>query len=88
LTQLQILQVLRRELGGPPILHLPLKPVRWLGARMDRVERALGRPSGWEQRISKMGESTHFNGRALDALLDYRPPVPLEEAIALTARRP
>lgn len=85
-TQRELLDLIAASLGRRPPPRVPRAPAEGLGWLVDAAARAAGRPGQWRARVCKLASQTWFSGSAVDARIDYRPPLSLDESIRRAAQ--
>jgi nucleoside-diphosphate-sugar epimerase len=87
-TQKEMANLIARELGvRPPWLHLPVKPMQWLGSACEAVCAPFGiDPPIFRRRVDFFTKHREFNGAKAARDLGYRPTRALEAEVRENTR--
>ena len=82
-TQKEMAEMIANELGvRPPWIHLPVKPMQWLGSACEAICAPLGiDPPIFRRRVDFFTKHREFNGAKAARDLGYRPAQSLEDEV-------
>ncbi len=82
-TQKEMAEMIAHELGvRPPWIHLPVKPMQWLGSACEAICAPLGiDPPIFRRRVDFFTKHREFNGAKAARDLGYRPAQSLEDEV-------
>jgi len=87
-TQKEMAEMIANELGvRPPWIHLPVKPMQWLGSACEAICAPLGiDPPIFRRRVDFFTKHREFNGAKAARDLGYRPAQSLEDEVRENTR--